>query len=798
MAKLAGLLQAHFLTLLVGAYAAAAAFPGPGISIRALSAGRVAILGGSLELSPPLLVLAFLLFNAGLGVRTGQFRTLARGPGPMLVGLAANLAAPLIYLGGVHLALSGWGHPDEVQSLLVGLALVAAMPIAGASTAWSQNADGDLAMSLGLVLGSTILSPLTTPAVLHAAGLLASGDYARDLRGLADGGAEAFLAAAVVLPTFAGVLARRLIGERRAAAARPLLKASNILMLLLLNYANSAIALPHAVAGRDARFLGLTLAVVAGLCAVMFASGWAVAAALRSGRDRRVALVFGLGMSNNGTGMVLASMAMAGHPRVLLPIIAYTLVQHLMAGAVDRLTRVAPPPPPPPPSAAFPAGAGPDDATAGIGRNPARPSTPKTAMPKPARPSHLARTSLFLLLLAAAGARPAAAAGAGGEPIAVGSRVLLKDPDTPLRDGEKELDGKGECLFRVARLGEGMADIEADGGGVRGWIGMDQILPLESAGDYLGRRIDADPKDSEALRSRAKVRMEAGDWARALADADAAIRIEPGDPRGHHLRGLALLGQRSYRPAVDAFTEAIRLDPGLAAAYRDRAVAQDARRYFPEALADLNEAVRLDPAGLASLATRARICSARGRRNQAMADFDQILRMRPADPESYILRGEGFLADLNSRAAIADFTRALELDPSCTRALLLRSKSWKQRFDHARAVADAAEAARRASPEDPEPHRVLAWLLATVPDAVSRDGPRAVAEATAACELTRYRDPACLDALGAACAEAGDFASAVRWQEQAVRLLDREKDEETWSRCRRRLLLYQGKHPYRD
>jgi BASS family bile acid:Na+ symporter len=46
--------------------------------------------------------------------------------------------------------------------------------------------------------------------------------------------------------------------------------------------------------------------------------------------------MFGLGMNNNGTGLVLASLALADHPRVTLPIIFSNLVQHLAAGFVDR------------------------------------------------------------------------------------------------------------------------------------------------------------------------------------------------------------------------------------------------------------------------------------------------------------------------------------------------------------------------------------------------------------------------------------------------------------------------------
>jgi hypothetical protein len=81
-----------------------------------------------------------------------------------------------------------WHNPDEVQNILVGLALVASMPIAGSSTAWSQNASGDLALSLGLVVLSTLLSPLTTPVALHSVGPLTSGDYSEDLHELASSG----------------------------------------------------------------------------------------------------------------------------------------------------------------------------------------------------------------------------------------------------------------------------------------------------------------------------------------------------------------------------------------------------------------------------------------------------------------------------------------------------------------------------------------------------------------------------------------------------------------------------------
>jgi len=326
----------HFLWLLLGTYAVAALLPGPGLTIRHVTLGEVSLLGTPTKLSLPMLMLAFLLFNAGLGVQVGQLRALWKSPVAPLAGLFANLAVPVAFILGVSLAMRPWHNPDEVQHILVGLALIASMPIAGSSTAWSQNANGDLALSLGLVLGSTLLSPLTTPLALHSVGFVTTGDYSEDLHELAASGAGGFLALTVIVPSLLGVAARLALGEERTAVLRPRLRLFNSFILLLLNLSNASLSLPQAVAQPDWDFLAAILAITVGLCSVGFGSGWAIARLLKVDHARRTSLMFGLGMNNNGTGLVLASMTLADHPSVMLPIIVYNLVQHIVAGVVDR------------------------------------------------------------------------------------------------------------------------------------------------------------------------------------------------------------------------------------------------------------------------------------------------------------------------------------------------------------------------------------------------------------------------------------------------------------------------------
>ena len=222
LARIANFLHHRLLWLLVAAYALAGFAPAVGLWLRSASLGSVDLLGSPVTASLPSLLLSVLLFNAGLGVEPGRLRDLFRSSGVLLAGLVANLIVPLLFIGGVSMTLAVWHNPTEVQYILVGLALIASMPVAGSSTAWSQNANGDLALSLGLVVGSTVLSPLTTPAVLHAVGWVAEGTFADCLHLLAAGGTSAFLVAFVMVPSLAGILTRCVLPRcrRRRPPAR--------------------------------------------------------------------------------------------------------------------------------------------------------------------------------------------------------------------------------------------------------------------------------------------------------------------------------------------------------------------------------------------------------------------------------------------------------------------------------------------------------------------------------------------------------------------------------------------------
>jgi BASS family bile acid:Na+ symporter len=253
-----------FLTLLVLAYVAAALFPELGVRARAVKP-----FGDSTSL--PALMLALLLFNAGTGVQIPTGIAILRSLVPLLLGVAASVIAPIAFVAAVSLALSNWHNHLETQAILIGLGLVAAMPVAGSSAGWSQNAGGDSRMSVGLILGSTAISPLVSPLALSFVGAL-TGDSFRSADS-STGSTDAFLLFWVVIPTAAGLIVRLVLTPQIRAWWHRRVRLINSATILALCYMNASAALPEIVREPDWDFLGMILIAVVAMCAFGFAAG---------------------------------------------------------------------------------------------------------------------------------------------------------------------------------------------------------------------------------------------------------------------------------------------------------------------------------------------------------------------------------------------------------------------------------------------------------------------------------------------------------------------------------------------
>jgi BASS family bile acid:Na+ symporter len=316
----------NILWLLVGCYALAAICPRPGIALRKWEWSP-----GGIPVSVSLLLLAVMLFIAALSTDTVQIRSVLQKPLVPVVGLVAIWLAPAIVV-----ILAGWAVPwavdgQQTAGLMVGLALVAAMPVANSTVGWTQTAGGSLALSLSLVVVSILLSPWVTPSLLTWLGMSLSPSEQEFCERLVTSFSGLFFICWVLLPTAAGFAARYLFSPAALARSSGWRTIASASALLGLNYVNTAVALPRVVES-PALLLAATATLAIALSAVGLACGWAIARFFRLSDESRAALVFGLSMKHTGLALILAGGVLGDQPLAILIIILATLMQHLLAG----------------------------------------------------------------------------------------------------------------------------------------------------------------------------------------------------------------------------------------------------------------------------------------------------------------------------------------------------------------------------------------------------------------------------------------------------------------------------------
>jgi tetratricopeptide (TPR) repeat protein len=86
-----------------------------------------------------------------------------------------------------------------------------------------------------------------------------------------------------------------------------------------------------------------------------------------------------------------------------------------------------------------------------------------------------------------------------------------------------------------------------------------------------------------------------GDFDRAIADLNQAIRLNPDNARYFNRRGFAYTRKADHARAMADYNEAIRLDPKLALAFTNRGGTFATKGDVHRALSDYTEAIRLDP-----------------------------------------------------------------------------------------------------------------------------------------------------------------------------------------------------------
>ena len=153
---------------------------------------------------------------------------------------------------------------------------------------------------------------------------------------------------------------------------------------------------------------------------------------------------------------------------------------------------------------------------------------------------------------------------------------------------------------------------------------------------------------------------------------ESAFRTEA---RGHNQRGAAKFAEQDLDGALAEFNAALRLDPGLASAYNNRGVVRQQLRDLAGALADFDAALRLNPRFADACSNRAAIRGDLGDVAGAESDCRLALALAPGSATIHARRVALLHKQKNLPAALLEYDCALRLDPRLYWVYILRGNA---------------------------------------------------------------------------------------------------------------------------
>lgn len=183
--------------------------------------------------------------------------------------------------------------------------------------------------------------------------------------------------------------------------------------------------------------------------------------------------------------------------------------------------------------------------------------------------------------------------------------------------------------------------------------------------------IAANPNNAAAYNNRAVEYKKKRDYARALADFDKAIELEPSVPGRYYNRanvyfdrGEAASDQEDIKRAIADFTRAIEIDPKYVKALNNRGFAYASLKQHDLAIKDYDEALAKNPEHLSAYNNRGLSCLALKRYDCALADFDKVIATDAKAAKAYYNRARVHEATGKTDAAVADYQKTLQSGPS--------------------------------------------------------------------------------------------------------------------------------------
>lgn len=257
--------------------------------------------------------LGIIMFGMGLTIRMKDFKIVFSRPKEIIIGAIAQYSI---------MPLVAWVLCKVMHlpaDLALGVILVGCCPGGTASNVITYIAGGDVALSVGMTIVSTLAAPLMTPFLVY----ILAGAWVE----VSFGAMVLSVVKVILIPVLLGILLRSLAGEHvdKVSDVMPLVSVIAIVMII-----------GGIVAINAEKILScgvLVLVVVAIHNFFGMALGLFVAKIFHVEYSRATAIAIEVGMQNSGLAVSLAAANFAANPLATLPGAIFS-VWHNIAGSV--------------------------------------------------------------------------------------------------------------------------------------------------------------------------------------------------------------------------------------------------------------------------------------------------------------------------------------------------------------------------------------------------------------------------------------------------------------------------------
>jgi tetratricopeptide (TPR) repeat protein len=263
------------------------------------------------------------------------------------------------------------------------------------------------------------------------------------------------------------------------------------------------------------------------------------------------------------------------------------------------------------------------------------------------------------------------------------------------------------------------------------------------------------------------------------------------------LMGCAWRQTSYWRTSETLWRRALDCTPDNFVAHNDLGIILRNQGRVDEAIVHYRQALDLKPNDVQAYVNLSVALYQQGRVDEAIRYLQQAVALKPDFAIAHNNLAMALRSQKQFDEALVHSRKAVELAPTFLEARNNLGILLHQLGQTTEAIAQWREVLRW-QPENTPALRQLAVVLASGSEASLRNGPEAVELAERAAKLTGNQDPAVLDILAAAQAEAGQFAEAVKTAQQALALATSQNNAALAESIHVRLKLYQSGTPFRE